>query len=239
MSDGARPSLSVRQRIDRGVAAWQRDEYAAALDDFRVVLAEKEGFPDIWNKAGLCLAMLGEMEDALEHLERAVRIAPNYAEAHLNRAIVLNTLGNFEEAEVAFRRAGELDRRNSGRIPSDVGNQIAVTHARLGDLYATADDHAEAANQYQRALDVRPTFLDIRTKLATALVELGQVEQAKKELEEIVEQNPAFTSARLRLGVVLNRLGRTSDAVREWRRCAEETPHDMRARAYLASVGES
>jgi hypothetical protein len=37
--------------------------------------------------------------------------------------------------------------------------------------------------------------------------------------------------------VVLHRLGDDDDAVREWRQCLEDDPTDMRARAYLASVG--
>jgi len=231
--------LTTKQRIERGVAAWDRDDYQAALSDFRVVLTEHPDFPDVRNKAGLCLAMLGDLTEALDQLDAAVRIAPGYAEAHLNRAIVLNSLGRFDEAEAAFRRAGELDRRNTGRILSDIGNRIAVTHAKLGDLYMMAEHYDEAASQYEQALDVRPSFLDVRTKLAEALIQLDELDRARKELAEILEQNPAFTSARLRLGVVHNRQGRRKEALREWERCAEEDPKDLRARAYIAAVRSS
>ena len=228
--------LTTKQMIQRGVAAWERDDYAAALHDFRAVLEEHPDFPDVRNKAGLCLAMMGELEEALEELDEALRVAPGYAEAHLNRAIVLNSLGRFAEAGEAFERAGELDRRNSGRILSDVGNRIAVTHAKLGDLYMMAERHQEAASQFEQALDVRPRFLDIRTKLAEALIELGHLDRARRELEEILEENPDFTGARMRLGVVLKRQGDQEGAVREWERCVEEDPRDLRARAYLAGV---
>ena len=50
------------------------------------------------NKAGLCLAMMGEMERALAEFDEALKLNDTYAEAHLNRAIVLNDLGRFEEA---------------------------------------------------------------------------------------------------------------------------------------------
>jgi len=76
--------LTTKQRIERGVAAWDRDDYQAALSDFRVVLTEHPDFPDVRNKAGLCLAMLGDLTEALDQLDAAVRIAPGYAEAHLN-----------------------------------------------------------------------------------------------------------------------------------------------------------
>ena len=60
---------------------------------------------------------------------------------------------------------------------------------------------------------------------------------AMEELEAILESRPHFVGARIRLGVVLQRLGDVDRAVHEWRRCMEEDPSDMRARAYLASVG--
>lgn len=228
--------VTTRQRIDRGVAAWERDDYAAALADFRAVIEDHPGFPDVRNKAGLCLAMLGHMEKALDELDAAVEIAPDYAEAHLNRAIVLNSLGRFEEAREAFTRAGELDRRDSGRILSDLGNRIAINHAKLGDLYMQAERYHEAARQFEHALDVRPRFLDIRTKLAVALIELDQLTRARQELEAILEKNDGFTGARLRLGVVKKRQGDREGAIREWERCMEEDPRDLRVRAYLASV---
>jgi len=228
--------LTTKQKIQRGVSAWERDDYAAALSDFRAVLEDHPEFPDVRNKAGLCLAMMGELEQALEELDEALRVAPDYAEAHLNRAIVLNTMGRFDDAREAFARASELDRRDSGRILSDIGNRIAVTHAKLGDLYMMAERFDEAARQFEQALDVRPRFLDIRTKLAEALIELDELDRARQELDEILEKNPKFTGARMRLGVVLKRQGDEAGAVREWERCVEEDPRDIRVRAYLASV---
>ncbi len=228
--------LSVKQRIERGVAAWERSDYKAALEDFKAVLADHPGFPDVHNKAGLCLAMLGDPEAALKHFDAAIGISDTYAEAHLNRAIVLQELGRFEEARNGLLKADELDHRDSREFPSDVGHKIAIGHAKLGDLYLVADHPEEAAEQYKKALDVRARFLDIRSKYAEALMGMGRWEEARTQLHMILEKNPRFTSARLRLGVVLHRLGDDAGARREWEICQEEDPKDMRVKAYLASL---
>ncbi len=228
--------LPVAQRIEQGVAAWDRSDYKGALEDFRAVLAEHPGFPDVHNKLGLCLAMLGDPEEALKAFDEAIRINPGYAEAHLNRAIVLQELGRFQEARRNLRRAEELDQRDSGEFPSDVGHKLALAHARLGDLYLVADHPEEAAEQYRRALEIRARFLDIRTKYAGALMGMGRWAEARHQLQVILDKNPRFTSARLRLGVVLHRLGDEGGARREWERCVHEDPEDMRAKAYLAFV---
>jgi tetratricopeptide (TPR) repeat protein len=227
----------ARAIVARGVSAWERDDFESALETFRSVLAEHPYFADVHNKAGLCLAMLGRLEEALEHFEAAVQRNPSYAEAHLNRGIVLNDLGRHDEAREAFSRAGELDRRDSPVFPSEVGNRIAVTHAQLGDLYLVANQPKRALAHYQAALEIRPRFMDIRSKYAETLIELGELEKAKEELVLILQSRPSFVGARVRLGVVLHRLGADEEAVREWRQCLEDDPTDMRARAYLASVG--
>jgi len=227
----------ARQNVARGVSAWERDDFVTALQTFESVLVDFPNFADVRNKAGLCLAMLGRHEEALVHLDAALEQNPSYAEAHLNRGIVLNELGRHEEAQEAFSKAGEIDRRDSRAFPSDVGNRLAVTHAQLGDLYLVADRPRDAKEHYERALEIRPRFVDIRSKFAEALIDLGELERARDELESILENRPSFVGARVRLGVVLMKLDDVDRAVHEWRRCMADDPSDMRARAYLASVG--
>lgn len=229
---------NVQQRIALGMAAWESDDYDTALDLFQEVLQDHPDFADVHNRMGLCLAMLGRHVEALASFQQAVQLAPTYAEAHLNHGIVLTELGRHEEAQKAFDESTRLDTRDGTAFPSHVGNQIAVTHAKLGDLYLVADRPSLAAQQYRAALEVRPRFLDIRTKLAEALMEMGDTEDALAELRGVLEANPEFTAARLRLGVVLHRLGQTDEAVAAWTRCAEEDPQDLRPRAYIVSVGD-
>jgi tetratricopeptide (TPR) repeat protein len=228
--------LTPKQILDRGISAWERGDYAPALEDFQAVLEVHPGFPDVHNKAGLCLAMMGDLEGALREFDEALQITDTYAEAHLNRAIVLQDLGRFREAREDLQRADELDHRESSEFPSDVGHRIAIAHANLGDLYLLADHPEQAAEQFKRALSVRAGFLDIRSKYAEALMEMERWDEAREEFEGILAKNPGFTSARLRLGVVLLREGDQAGARREWERCLEDDPDDMRARAYLAAV---
>ncbi len=230
---------NVQQRIAQGIAAWESDDYDTALDLFQEVLQDHPDFADVHNRMGLCLAMLGRHVEALASFQQAILLAPTYAEAHLNHGIVLTELGRHEEAQEAFDESTRLDTRDGTAFPSHAGNQIAVTHAKLGDLYLVADRPSLAAQQYRAALEVRPRFLDIRTKLAEALMEMGDAEDALAELRGVLEAKPEFTAARLRLGVVLHRLGKTEEAVAAWTRCAEEDPQDLRPRAYIVSVGES
>jgi tetratricopeptide (TPR) repeat protein len=230
-------SSEVRRIIDDGVAAWEREHFEVALSTFEEVLADHPYFADVHNKAGLCLAMMGRAEEALGHFDTALDINPAYAEAHLNRGIILNELGRHEEARVALAKAGEIDTEDSTVFPSELGNQLADAHAKLGDLYLQAGFPVAAAEHFAEALEVRPRFQDIRYRYAEALVRLGRLEEARAELDTVLEARPHMAEVRIRLGVVLQRLGDRDRAIQEWRRCAADDPEDMRPRAYLASVG--
>jgi len=200
-------------------------------------LEEHPDFADVRNGAGLCLALLGDLEEALAEFDAALRINDEYGEALVHRAVVLSELGRYEEARAAFERVRELEGRDERAMPGEVGDRIANLHAELGDLYRAAGEQERAGEEYRRALHLRPSFVDIRSRLGEVYMEQSDLPQAREELEAILTRNPDLTGARLHLGVVLRRLGHVEEAVSQWRRCAQEDPHDLRARAYLASVG--
>ncbi len=227
----------IEHWISRANSAFDRGELVAALMDYRRVLREHPDFADVRNGAGLCLALLGDLAEALAEFDAALEINAEYREALLHRAVVLSELGRYEEARAAFNRLREIDESDRRHVPGEVGDRIANLHAELGDLYRVAGDADRAGEVYRRALTLRPTFLDIRSRLGEVYLEQEELPRAREELEAILTRNPDLTGARLHLGVVLNRLGLVDEATREWRRCAEEDPRDLRASAYLASVG--
>ena len=227
---------SVRQTMAFGNAAWEQDDFAAAYEHFRAILQDHPNFADIRNRAGLCLAMMGDPEGALEQFDEALEVNDSYAEALMNRAIVLNDLNRHDEASECFHRASALDLRDSREFPSHMGNQLANAHAKTGDLYMAADRPEEAATEYAAAVEVRPNFLDLRFKLAEAYMDLEMLGEALTHMEEILVANPNFAGARVRLGALFSRLGDTNRARQEWETCAEQNPDDRRIRAYLASL---
>ena len=227
----------AREMVARGVGAWERDEFEAALQTFLEVLADHPDFADVHNKAGLCAAMLGRLDTALEHFDAALKRNDAHAEAHLNRAIVLSELGADQAARDGFARVGELDSVDDHGFPSELGHRIAISHGRLAELYQAAGSLEEARDHFELALGIRPNFMDIRDKFAESLIQAGALEQARSELLRVLESRPGFVDARIRLGSVLQRLGDVDGAVEQWRKASGYAPADRRPVAYLASVG--
>jgi tetratricopeptide (TPR) repeat protein len=227
-------NLAIDQLINRGREAYERGDYVAALADFREVLDDHPEFADIRHLAGLCLSLLGQAEDALVEFDRALELNDGYIEAHLNRAIMLNELGRYDEARDAFDRATVAEHKVGGRFPAAASARIANAHLAVGDLYMAASAPGEAAREFRSALELRPLFHDIRNRLAEALMQLGEFDAAKQELHKALEGNPNFFQARLNLGLCHYREGAPDEARAEWERCRQIYAESPQVRAFLS-----
>ncbi|HEX6132525.1 MAG TPA: tetratricopeptide repeat protein [Longimicrobiales bacterium] len=224
------------QLKQQGRQAFERKDYAAALGIFQGILADHPEYADIRHFAGLCLVFMGRPEEALEQLDAALAINPAYVEANINRALVLQELGRYDEARVAFERASEYEQQSHGRFPAAATARLANAHAGVGDLYMETGAPGEAAAQYYMALELRPKFHDIRNKYATALLGMGRLDEAVQQLRRVLEGNPHFIAARLNLGLALYRQGSVAEAAEEWEACREQQPAHPQVRAYLAML---
>jgi tetratricopeptide (TPR) repeat protein len=229
---------SVEHALARAKEAFARNQYLVALGDLQQVAELHPEFADVQNLMGLCLAMVGRGEEALEAFERAVERNAGYVEAHLNRAITLNDLGRTDEAREAFSRAAEADEEKTGgsRFPSAAAARIANKHSELGDLYAEAGALEDAVTQYRAAVSLRPQFLDIRNKLGRVLIDLGRADEAATELGAVLASRPSFAAARANLGLALYRSGQLDEAEAEWRRTLSQAPDNAQVASYLGML---
>lgn len=226
----------IQQLIRRGKAAYEQRDYAAALTDFQEILRRNARFADIHHLTGLCLSFLGHPDEALIEFNEAIALNRRYVEAHISRAITLNELGRLEEGQQAFLEAAELETESEGPFPGAVMARLANAHAHLGDLYMEATAPSDAAEQYRAALSMRPHFHDIRTKLAQALLEHGDLNTAAAELQRVLSANPRAIPARLNLGLVYFRSGDRAAALREWEIAQAQQPANPLVRAYLGML---
>jgi tetratricopeptide (TPR) repeat protein len=223
----------VERLIERGRHSFERNDYVAALADLREAAKANPDFADVRHLMGLCLNLLGQPDRALEQFDRALEANDRYIEAYLNRAITLNELGRYDEARESFARAAECEREQGGRFSSGVSGRIANAHSTVGELYMAASAPREAADEFRRALELRPGFHDIRNRLGEALLQMGDIEGARQEFQRTLEGNGRFFQARLNLGLLHYRQGDLEAAREEWEECRSQEPNSPQVRAYL------
>jgi tetratricopeptide (TPR) repeat protein len=236
----ARIDDQAREMIALGKEHLQRGDFALAAGVFEQVVARGQGFPDVHYLLGCAYHQLGEFESAERAFSRAVELNPAYFEASLNLSIVLNDMGQYERAQEVYGAAlKRVQVKGKGASPGEepldsyTKGKLANLHSAVGDGYASVRKPADAAIEYRRALDLCPTFVDVRLKLAHSLRDGGAVEAALVEYRTAARSAPAFLPARVALGTALYTAGRIDEAVKQWEAVLEVEPDHRVATMYL------
>jgi tetratricopeptide (TPR) repeat protein len=200
------------------------------------LIADGQAYADAYQLLGMARHMVEQREAALEAFDRALQLNERYVEAHIHRGLVLSEMGRSEEAAEAFDAARKASGEPLKGIPRHHASKLANHHAQLGEAYAEIGALGRAVDQYRAALELGPTFHDLRYRLARLLLESGRSLEAREELEAVVAAKPLFFEARAALGLACYVSGDTISAATIWEAMDEQYPNEVRVKAYLAML---
>jgi len=93
----------------------------------------------------------------------------------------------------------------------------SIAFAQLAEEYRRAGLHAEAVDVCRAGLAVHPGYLSARVTLGRALIELGQVDDAQRELELVVKGAPENLAAIRGLAEIHHGRGALVEALAQYR----------------------
>lgn len=166
----------------------------------------------------------GLLEEAVQCYRQAVRIDPDFAEAHYNLGVVLLLQGNAKDAVDSFRRA------------IAVKPEYFEAHTNLGASLETLGNAEEAMAAYGQALAVNPSHARAHGNLGGALQKLKRPDEALAALEKALALEPQFPEALNTMGNVFCDLGRFDDAVGGFQRAIALQPDFAQAHHNLGNT---
>ena len=165
--------------VREGTQRWQAEsgqyllafdvEPAAAATATTAIEPELHDSDEAFN-AALDLEEAGDVEGAIAAYGRVIADDPGYLDAHLNRALLLQSHGRIDEAARAYREGLEA----CGEAPA-----LLYNHALLAE---DAGDDDEAVAFYQRALAADADFADAHYNLALLHERLGHPREALRHI---------------------------------------------------------
>lgn len=233
-------------------------DYRSSLAIWQTVVERAPRNPRGYDGVGRALGLEGRTDEAMTYYRRAIEVDPDYADAHYNLAILLQTKGNTDEAIHHYRSALELDphfvevHNNLGNALRSKGNiEEATAHYRkalefdpnyieaynnLASALKTQGREDEATEYYRRSIQIDPNFFEAHYNLATLLHTEGKLDEAIANYRGALRLKPDFAKAYNNLGSALGSQGDIQEAIEHYRRAIELEPNFVEARQNLDTV---
>ena len=165
-------------------------EYPDKTLDLAVVNAEKattldNTSPHILWALGYSYLFKKEYQKAIDALEKAIHIAPSYADAYGLLALINNNLGRYDQAAEQIRKAKIINPVYTFEYPYLLG----------WALYG-AERYEEAIETLAKAIERNESALAPRLFLAASYVGLNKQDDAEWEIEQILVNDPEYTTSK-------------------------------------------
>jgi tetratricopeptide (TPR) repeat protein len=252
-------------------AARQRPAYADAYHNLGVALAKTgdlTGALAAWSQAerldvqavslryhlsalvsfnyGISLVRDGRLKEAMEQWQGALRIQPDFPEAHYALGLGYVAAGNsvpaiahfqetlhhasdwpevYEALGLAYYESHEyVLAEQAWRQALALKPDLPKVHANLGLLRLQEGNYQEAIRHSRDALTLQPELVAAQYNIGVALFAKGDEAASVQSLEMALSLDSRLTSARLLLGVVWSRMGNWGKAASIWRDALRQDP---------------
>lgn len=178
-----------------GTALLQSGQGDPAIGLFEKALGLIDDDPEVWDNLGLAYFQRNDFAKALEYYRKALDLDPTFAFAYSNLGILyLARPSDKARRPEDLRSALENLNRAAALDPA-----LAIAFRGLGVAYKESGKTAEAIASWEKAVSLNPGDGYSVNSLASALLETGQSQRARKALETFLRipepaRSPADTA---------------------------------------------
>jgi len=193
--------------------------------------------------AGVVAVASGDLGSGAKHYQTAIECDREYVDAYSNFGILLDLLGQCEEALAVLNQGLAQDEQsvnilvNRGKVLVKLGRDaeaeasyraaiklnagIAEAHNNLGNLLKRQKRYDEATTAFKAAVTARPGFLDARYNWALSLAGKGNVDEADGILAQLISEQPEPHFFIARAGL-MQAIPSSAEDIGVWRQRFEE-----------------
>ena len=215
---------SLRQKLASAKRHQQAGRASQAEQIYRLLLKTDPNQPDALQFLGLRAFEHGQLDEAVDHLQRAAAAQPSNAFIRANLGTMFQQRGQTDEAIACYRRALEIN-------PS-----LPHAHNNLGAALKQQGDFDEALQSYQRAVSLKPDYAEAHSNLGNLLKQFGRLEDALAAQRRSIEINPSYAEGHNNLGLALVARGAFEEALDCYRRALQLKPNYAEAYDNIGSA---
>ena len=200
---------SAASRATLAYALLCDGQYAAALAELEVALADNPELSDGQLAKGFALARQLRFHEAVEPLRLALESGDQQRLAAFGLAAVYLRLQDFSSALKLSQQLLAQD------------DQDAKVHSLQGEILQSLGRSAEALDAFRTAVQLNPQLFVARRRLGELLAAAGQLDESHRELQSASYLAPTDAQLAQSLAGVLRRLGRHDEAAQQYQKAME------------------
>jgi tetratricopeptide (TPR) repeat protein len=229
-----------------------------AEDRCSEILAMNAGYPPALHLSGIIAFKAGDLNRAIERLQRACETKNAPAVYSSNLAEVLRHSGKLSEAEAAARQAIAIDDKtlgawnNLGIILQESGRpdesrqcfervlrkdpNNAQVHNNLGTVFKRLGQLERAEAHWKRASSIAPNFSTPATNLSSLYKEWDEIDKAVEYGRKAIAGKPVLIDSYLNLAAAESARSNFPTALKLLDRAARLSPRDPHVQSNRATV---
>jgi len=172
-----------QQKIKPLIAYYTRGEYKKAENIALSIIEKFSSNQFVWKLLGSIYLKTGKKMESLNANLKAIKLAPNDAEAYNNLGVILLDLDKLMEAESSLNFSVKLDNNNV-----DGYFNLGLVQKKLGKL-------EESIINYKKAISLKPENFNYHGNLANTLLEKGRLRESINSFLTAIKLNPHYTKA--------------------------------------------
>jgi tetratricopeptide (TPR) repeat protein len=184
----AKAAAAGAEEFQRGVAAYNKGDFAAAAQAFEAAVQKAPAVPDLYVNLALAYFRLNRMPDAVTQLEKAASLGPDDPKIQFQLGSAYVEMQQYDRAVATFERG--LAKQPS--LADPLAYDATVT---LGAVYFAKGDNDRAIAQYEKALAARAGAAAPTLGLGKAHFSKGEVDKALALFEQVVASHPGTPEA--------------------------------------------
>lgn len=198
------------------IAIFHDLDYISLLCFYEITLIDPSN-AKAWHNMGSFFERRGNLDRALKYFNRSIEIDPTLSRTWQSLGIVYTRKNDYKNAGVYFKKALELD------------DEDIQSWYHLGRTYFEEDCFIEAMNAAKHAIDLDNTFYLALDLLMESCECNGDIEFAKKTLEELIANDRRNIKYLMEMGNILLTSGQAKESLKYFEESIEISPDSYEA----------
>ena len=215
-----------------GILYTKKERFDRAFKEFSIVngIDSQNTFALLW--LGILHLRNGNLNPAFERFNEIIRVDPENADAYYFLGAIYNFRRNPAMAIGYLKKARDAD------------SEEADTHFRLAKAFHNVDMIANALYEYQRTLELKPTYIKALNEIGWIYYNNGDKEAAIQHWKKTLKINSRDRDAIFNLAKAYNDLawealtdGKKQKAIKYWQKALGVNPGNKASKFYLETQG--